>query len=871
MKSYVLNFPEIDKTKLELVGGKGANLGELAVIDGIRVPEGFCITTRAYRKFTENNAQLQELLDQLAGLTYSDKDRISQISGHIRSIIENYHLDQEIENEIIAALSTFGENQAFAVRSSATAEDLPGASFAGQQDTYLNIQGQEGILKNVIRCWASLFTDRAVIYRIQNGFDHRKVLLSVVIQKMVMAEASGIMFTADSITSDRKTMSIDAGLGLGEALVSGLVNPNTYKIRNGEIVAKRIGTQKVQVQPSQGGGTKAAEIEDSRRNIQVLTDDQILGLAVLGSKIQDHFGYPQDIEWCLADGEFYIVQSRPITTLFPCPKSPDHVKRVYMSMGHLQVMTDPILPLGMSFFELASLFPLDQAGGRLFMDITLDLTTPQGRRMVKQKVDTMDPLMASAVRKVMADKDYIKSLPRGQGNLLKGANFIPWLREAFRIYRKNDPLILYQMILKNENALNKLEESLQNLSGEDVFDFIQKDKKDLHANLFDDTAVGAVLACQDASNWLNKNIEKWLGESNITGTLSKSVEHNVTSEMGLALCHVADIVRQYPQVCEYLEQANNESFFDELTNLRGGAETEAAFYFFLKIYGMRCPGEIDISKPRFKEKPMQLVPIILSNVRLLKHEEHIEKFDQGKREAKQKEDEIIRRLLQYPGGPKKAKKVKKMISLYRNFVGAREYPKYFWVRRYAIYKRALLQEANKLAAAGIIHDISDIYYLYFDEFREAVRTKQVDQLLIDKRRKEYSRYEKLTPPRIILSDGEVPSGEYDGRSIPEGALIGVPVSLGVVEGRARVVAKLSEAQVEKGDILITPYTDPSWTPVFVAIAGLVTEVGGEMSHGAVITREYGLPAVVGVENASKLIKDGQRIRVNGTEGYVEIL
>jgi phosphoenolpyruvate synthase/pyruvate phosphate dikinase len=537
----------------------------------------------------------------------------------------------------------------------------------------------------------------------------------------------------------------------------------------------------------------------------------------------------------------------------------------------MQVMTDPTLPLGMSLFGFASLFPLDSFGGRLYVDITLDLTTPQGRRMIKQKVDTMDPLMASSVRKVVADKDYIKSLPKGKGNLLKGVSLFPWLKEAFRIYRKNDPSIHDEMIRSNEDALGRLENSLEGLSGDGVFDFIQKDKTQLQAKLFDATAFGAVLACQYVSGWLNRNIEKWLGEKDITSSLSKSVEHNVTSEMGLALCDVADIVRMYPEVCEYLEQADDESFFNGLSKLRGGAETLMALKAFLEEYGMRCPAEIDITKPRFYEKPTQLVPAILSDVKLLKPGEHIEKFKQGKRKAEEIEDEIISRLLKLPGGAKKAKKTKKMISIFRNFIGAREYPKYFWIRRYAIYKRALLKEAGKLVSAGVIPKKSDAFYLYFDEFRKAVATNRVDGALIEKRKKEYARYEKLTPPRIILSDGEVPSGEYDGSKIPGNALAGVPVSQGIVEGTARVVSKLSDAQMKKGDILVTAFTDPSWTPVFVSIAGLVTEVGGEMSHGAVITREYGLPAVVGVENATKLIKNGQRLRLNGTDGYVEIL
>ena len=871
MNSYVLNFPEIDKTRINDVGGKGANLGELNRIDTIQVPAGFCITTASYKKSIKNNQQLKELLKLLAELHLDEKDKISEISARICSTMEEGGMAKEVEKVIIETLSQFDEQQSFAVRSSATAEDLPDASFAGQHDTYLNIKGKEEILKHVIKCWSSLFTERAIVYRIQNGFDHRKVLLSVVVQEMVMSEVSGILFTADPLTSDRKTISIDAGFGLGEALVSGLIIPDTYKVREGVIISKKIGSKNLEIKAAKSLGTVEIKREESGEEIQALTDEQVLYLAEMGRKIEAHFGYPQDIEWCLVDEEFYIVQSRPLTTLFPAPQSPDQVKRVYMSVGHMQVMTEPILPLGISLFGFASLFPPDRAGGRLFVDITFDLTTSQGRRMVKQKVDNMDPLMASAVKKVLENREYIKSLPRGKGNLLKGARLFPWLKEAFRIYLKNDPSILDKLVGKNENSLLELKQSLEYLAGEELFDFIVDDRKELQARLFDATHFGAVLVCQYVAGGINSNTEKWLGEKSVTNPLSKSVEHNITSKMGLALCDVADVVRQYPEVMNYLSHADDESFFQKLKKLPGGAETESAIRDFLEKYGMRCPGEIDITKPRFYEKPTQLVPVILSNIKLLKPGEHIEKFEQGKREARETEEKIIRELQELPGGTRKAKKMQKMISVFRNFIGAREYPKYFWIRRFDIYKQALLKEADKLLVAGVIRQISDVFYLYFDEFREAVRSNRVDLALIEKRKKEYAGYQKMTPPRIILSDGEVPLGEYSGSKTPAGAFPGVPVSPGIVEGRARVVSRLEDTHVEKGDILVTSYTDPSWTPVFVTIAGLVTEVGGAMSHGAVITREYGLPAVVGVENAMKLIKNGQQIRVNGTEGYVEIL
>ncbi|HEY7415099.1 MAG TPA: PEP/pyruvate-binding domain-containing protein, partial [Ktedonobacteraceae bacterium] len=352
MSSYVLGFQDIDTTKLMVVGGKGANLGELSKIEGIRVPNGFCISTEAFQRIIGETSLMNELLDQLSLLKVEeDREKIGELSGEIRRVIEGIAIPQDMHKEITYFLSRLGENTAYAVRSSATAEDLPTASFAGQQDTYLNILGKKAILKHISKCWASLFTERAVIYRLQNGFDHRKVHLSVVVQEMVFPQAAGILFTADPVTSHRKVLSIDASFGLGEALVSGLVNADVYKVRNGKVTDKIISTKKLAIYALKDGGTKAQEIEPERQNRQALTDEQILQLERVGRKIEDHFGCPQDIEWCLVDDTFYIVQSRPITTLFPIPEANDQENHVYISVGHQQMMTDPIKPLGLSVWQ----------------------------------------------------------------------------------------------------------------------------------------------------------------------------------------------------------------------------------------------------------------------------------------------------------------------------------------------------------------------------------------------------------------------------------------------------------------------------------------------------------------------------------------
>ena len=261
----------------------------------------------------------------------------------------------------------------------------------------------------------------------------------------------------------------------------------------------------------------------------------------------------------------------------------------------------------------------------------------------------------------------------------------------------------------------------------------------------------------------------------------------------------------------------------------------------------------------------------MSNIKNFEPNASKRKFEQGRRVALKKEQELLDRLKELPDGEQKAKETKRMIDLIRNFSGYREYPKYGMVNRYFIYKQALLKEAEQLVQMGVIHEKEDIYYLTFEELRDVVGSHELDYAIINKRKDEYKLYEKLIPPRVLTSDGEIIVGEYKRENLPTEAIVGLPVSSGVIEGRARVILDMEDAVLEDGDILVTSFTDPSWTALFVSIKGLVTEVGGLMTHGAVIAREYGLPAVVGVENATKLIRDGQRIRVHGTEGYIEIL
>lgn len=870
MSSFVLGFQDIDKTNLMVVGGKGANLGELSKIEGICVPDGFCISTEAFKRIIGETSSINELLDQLSLLKVEDRDKIGELGREICRLIEEIAIPQDISEEINCHLLRLGEENAYAVRSSATAEDLPTASFAGQQDTYLNIIGKEAILKHISKCWASLFTERAVIYRLHNGFDHRKVQLSVVVQKMVFPQVAGVMFTADPVTSNRKVLSIDASFGLGEALVSGLVNADIYKVRNGKVIGKKISNKKRAIYGLKDGGTKEQEIEPEQQNRQALTDEQILQLEHMGRDIEEHFGCPQDIEWCLAGDRFYIVQSRPITTLYPVPEADDQDNHVYVSVGHQQMMTDPIRPLGLSFFLLTTNAPMRKAGGRLFVDVSHMLASPGSREILLNTMGQHDPLIQDALLTIIEREDYIKPSPNDKKELSSGKSN-KGLPSGFQTQTEDDPTIVSDLIERSQTSIEALKQNIQTKSGPDLFDFILEDIQRLKKILFDPQSLGVIMAAMDASSWINEKINEWLGEKNAADTLSQSVPNNITSEMGLALLDVADVIRPYPEVVAYLQNVKDDDFLNELVKFDGGQETQDAIRGYLNEYGMRCAGEIDVTKTRWSEKPTTLVPMIVNNIKNFEPNAGRRKFEQGRQEALKKEQELLERLKELPDGEQKAKETKRMINLIRNFIGYREYPKYGMVNRYFVYKQALLEEAEQLIQANIIDAKEDIYYLTFEELRKVVCTKKMDYQIISKRKDEYKLFERLTPPRVITSDGETLSGEYKRENIPTEAIAGLPVSSGVIEGRARVILSMEDAYLENGDILVTPFTDPSWTPFFASIKGLVTEVGGLMTHGSVIAREYGLPAIVGVENATKLIKDGQRIRVNGTDGYVEIL
>ena len=489
------------------------------------------------------------------------------------------------------------------------------------------------------------------------------------------------------MSSNRKITAVEACFGLGEALVSGLVNADAYKVRAGAIIAEAIATKRVAIWAAPEGGTHSVAIEPEQQQVPALTDAEVLQLVQLGGLIEAHFGQPQDIEWCLDHGGFSIVQSRPITTLFPVPETGDQDNHLFVSVGHAQMMTDAMKPLGLSFWQMTTPRPMYVAGGRLFVDVALGLASPASRAGLLGVLGKGDPLVGDALRTILARGDFITSLPdESPGGAAEAGGAAPL---------QTDPAIVVELIERSEASIATLKSDIRGKSGPALFDFISTDIQELKRILFDPLSHQVFMSAMEATWWLNEHLETWLGEKNAADTLTQSVPHNITSEMGLALLDVADVIRPHLDVVAFLQHTENESFLDELSDLVGGTEARDAIGAFLEKYGMRCVGEIDITRPRWSECPTTLLPIILSNVKNFEAGVGERRFEQGRREAWAKEARPPRSACgPCPTGNRRPSKSKGKIDRVRTFIGYREYPKYGMVSRYFVYKRALIERGG---------------------------------------------------------------------------------------------------------------------------------------------------------------------------------
>ncbi|KIG18471.1 Phosphoenolpyruvate synthase [Enhygromyxa salina] len=875
MTHYTLPFSQVRAADLPRVGGKGANLGEM-VAAGVAVPDGFCVTTEAFDAFLAASPHAAQLMARVDALEPTDLEGVRELGAQLREQLEATPIPAEVADQIRAAFAQVEGDPPWAVRSSATLEDLAEASFAGQQDTYLNVRGLDRLLDRVRACWASLFTDRAISYRRQHGFGSDIAKLSVVVQRMVQSEISGIMFTADPLSGHRGVASIDASWGLGEALVSGIVEADNYRVdrRSGALLHQRLGAKAIEIVGT-SSGTEQRDVAPERRATRALDNSQLGALIELAGRVEDHYGTPQDIEWCFEGGELFLVQTRPITTLFPIPAGgEDQGLHVYVSISHIQVMTDPILPLGIDTITQA--FPVGKrkinepcplmrrAAGRMYMDVTPAMLRGVTRKLVPNVMTLVESQMAGLLEQIIARKDFAQRDGRPQADLGFFAKDMGFTlgRNLFASLTWRDPAV-------NRAAVEHLAQTLpdqwarQISSSGDAAQRLQAAREVLWGALRSVMLGAFHVMLTGMISW--KLLDKLCGNDPRVAELARGLDGNVTTQMDLELGDLADIVRThdglYARLSADITALQRPT---EIDALDGAAQLLADWQTFLATYGHRAVGEIDMTKPRWAEDPSSLLHALSGMLR----DRSIGGHRAQQRATEQSADQAGQGLI---ANAKFGRRwlIRRLIPRMRTGLSLREHPKFVFMRGLYLVRGAILQVAEDLVQAQRLAKAEDIWWLNYDDIERAVAGESM-HALVESRRLEYRGYAKLRPPRVITSEGEIPRPPR-AAALPPGTFAGVSASAGIVEGVARVIMDPTTEVMHAGEILVAPFTDPGWTPLFIHASALVMEVGGLMTHGSVVAREYGIPAVVGLDDATRLITSGQRIRVDGDTGIVTIL
>jgi rifampicin phosphotransferase len=887
----VLPFTAINLSSLPIVGGKAANLGEM-IQAGLPIPPGFCVTTTAYTLVAEGS-QIEAILAELITADSNDTAQLAKLATAARATILAAPIPTRIEEAITEAYRTLGDGECVpvAVRSSATAEDLPFASFAGQQETYLNILNDAALIDAVRRCWASLWTDRAVSYRASNGIDQRHVRLAVAIQRMIDATVAGILFTANPLTGKRRQAVIDASPGLGEAVVSGAVNPDHFVVNTaaGEIVVRSIGDKRVAIHAMAGGGTQRIE-QTTQFNEACLTDEQVRALANLGAKVEVHYSAPLDIEWAIdAFGHLWLTQARPITTLFPLPATApatDNVLRVYFSLNVVQGVFRPLTPMGISSFHLiasalATAFgmpPRDpligpgvlvEAASRLFLDVTTLMHSSIGRKLLIGVAKLGETLSVGLFEQLTTDP-RLSLVPARRWRVVRTLGALLTITRA--------PLYVPQALFWPSAAVSRVErirEQLQEVranidksgptSSIERLTTIEQLILDWMPRTF--PKMVPVFVCGLLAHHLAGRLLHGLATSDELQTVLRGLPHNPTTEMDIALWKLTSLMQADPDITRYLLETPLKQ---QSTDYKKGSMPEflqQQLNEFLSMYGHRGVAEIDLGLPRWSEDPSYILSVVANFLQLQDPNLAPDvQFMRGAQAAEAMVTELTQRATRK--GKLRGMLVGFLLKRTRALAGIREMPKFCIVYILACIREQLWYIGKTLTQADRLEVVDDIFFITLAEAYAALKGTDLRSVV----RERHTIYERELSrrhiPRVLLSDGTEPGTQRVVAQSNEGALNGTPASAGIVSGKARVILDPINAHLEPGEILVAPSTDPGWTPLFLTAGGLVMEMGGSISHGAVVAREYGIPAVVGVLGATQRIITGQHITVDGSNGIV---
>ncbi len=834
-----MNQPRIlplhsQEVTLETVGGKGASLARL-VRAGFPVPDGFLIPTAAYLDYVASNDLKKRILSRLTKLPFDEPAASQEASADIRAWFLVEKTDAEWPTSIRRAYADLGGGPV-AVRSSATAEDLPDMSFAGQQETYLNIVGEQMLFEAIVNCWSSLWTARAISYRSRNSISHEDVALSVIVQIMVQSEASGVLFTANPLTGKRSETVIDATLGLGEALVGGLVEPDHYVVDtdSGEIIHKTLGGKALIIRGVAGGGVVTEDADAAER--QTIPDDVILQLTELGQRVIALAHSPQDIEWGWSEGQLHLLQSRPITSLYPIPDVPTDPLHVFVSFAVIQGLLAPVTPLGQDVMKLlfagvARVFNFDltqetqralfSAGERLWVNTTPLLRNSLGRKALSGALPAVAPGAAQTLDLLLDDP----RLAVGRGGIrfstfrrLAGF-FLPTMIRVIKLWRSPERERERITRLMDETVLQA--KTLSAVTG-DTQELLAHRLEILHSarDIFPDFAIPQGLTPIVASmvpffgimRRFSEQAAEALGDPSLAQAyleIARGLPHNVTTEMDLALWGVAQTILADPDSSKMFEETSASDLAAQYLQANLPSRVQESIDVFFERYGARGVGEIDIGLPRWREDPTHIMQVLQSYLQIKDPDKAPDAvFARSAKSAEQAASRLESAVRQMHGGFIKARILRWAISRYRALAGMREAPKFFAIRMLGIVRQGLLQSGQELVDVGYLEQRDDLFFLSIrelDELNEAmIKSKnrpsteqnepdlhtltQAIQVRIAERRAKYQReHLRKQIPRVLLSDGMT---YYEGVRAPEGqegAIIGDPVSPGEVEGIARVI------------------------------------------------------------------------------------
>jgi len=891
--SLVLPLSDLDRTMLTVVGGKAANLGEL-IRAGFSVPAGFCVTTAAYARLCAR-ADLDTYLSGLAATPRDDGARQAELAAAIRTALLETPLEASIVEAVTSAYQALSSEVPLpvAVRSSATAEDLPDASFAGQQETYLQIIGIERLLKAIQQCFASLWTDRAVSYRASLGIDPRTVRLAVVVQQMVDAQVAGVLFTANPLTGKRRQAVIDANPGLGEAVVSGATNPDHFVVQTttGEMVERRLGDKQVMIQAEAFGGIQTIEAGASPA-LACLSDDQIRALAALGARVEALYETPQDIEWAIdPSGQVFLLQTRPITTLFPLPAeapSTDESLRVYLAFGVQQGTYRPFTPMGRSalrllasgFLTLIGFPPRDplagprfvtEAASRPFFEVTAALRSPFGRGFLLEGMQEAEVQAATSFEHLVTDPrlSLRKTPRRAFGRAL-----------VLLLARTRLPWYLLQALLTPQAASRRVQRFVEQLRSAHQIDasadasahLAAAERLLLHCLHLAFRVSPVMLAGMQSFALARRMLGELASESECQIVLGGSPV-NPTIQMNLALWTLSREMRVDATSRQLLQSMPAERLAQEYQQGQLPASLQQGLARFLQEYGHQGVCELDLGVPRWSEDPTYVLALLTG---YLEMEESAHAPDLQLQRARREADAMIATLAQRARHKQwlRGRLVRLCLQRAHTLAGFREMTRFVAGLRLSQARELLWPVGEELVRAGRLKEAADLFFLTLPEVHAALAGADLRESVSERRATFARELGRRHVPLVLLSDGTEPTAQREitqSTVRAEGALQGAPASPGIVTAPARVILDPHNARLEPGEILVAPSTDPGWTPLFLKATGLVMEVGGAMAHGAIVAREYGIPAVVGVAGATERIPTGSRITVDGTAGTVVIL